>query len=240
MEIGVYGLGRFGYFWASVLAKHFEVFSYSRNQKRETPAGVQRVSEDELLRIPTLFLCTAISAFEEVVQRIAAKLQPGSLLIDTCSVKTHPVRIMERYAPPNVDILATHPMFGPDSAQQGMSGLPMVLCPVRLKDERLSFWSDFFRSIGLRVLTMSPEEHDRDAAFTQGITHYVGRVLADLGLEESKIATLGYKKLLEIKEQTCNDPWQLFLDLQRFNPYTKEMRDRLHSALLRILDKLEG
>jgi prephenate dehydrogenase len=87
---------------------------------------------------------------------------------------------------------------------------------------------------------MSPQEHDRKAAYTQGITHYVGRVLADLDLEPSPISTLGYHKLLEIREQTCNDPWQLFLDLQRFNPYTKEMRERLHRSLDRMLKQLEG
>ncbi len=27
-----------------------------------------------------------------------------------------------------------------------------------------------------------------------------------------------------VVEQTCNDPLQLFADLQRYNPYTKQMR----------------
>ena len=42
---------------------------------------------------------------------------------------------------------------------------------------------------------------------------------------------MGYNKLLEIVEQTCNDPWQLFLDLQRYNPHTREMRARLEKSL---------
>ncbi len=86
---------------------------------------------------------------------------------------------------------------------------------------------------------MTPRQHDREAAFTQGITHFVGRVLDDLNLEESSMATLGYRKLLEIREQTCNDPWQLFLDLQRLNPYTEEMRQSLGRSLMRILEQLE-
>ncbi len=65
---------------------------------------------------------------------------------------------------------------------------------------------------------MTPDEHDREAAFTQGVAHYIGRVLSDLGIQRSPIGTVGYNKLLEIVEQTCNDPWQLFLDLQRYNP----------------------
>lgn len=86
---------------------------------------------------------------------------------------------------------------------------------------------------------MSAEEHDREAAFTQGITHFIGRVLKDMNLKPSPIATMGYRKLLEIVEQTCNDPWQLFLDLQQYNPYTKEMRNQLQTSFQRILSSLD-
>jgi len=239
MKVGVYGLGRFGYFWAESLAQHFSVTAYSRSSGRQTPEGVQRVSENELLQSSVLFICTAISAFEEVICKISKKLSPGTLLIDTCSVKSHPVAVMERNVSEGVEILATHPMFGPDSAKHGFDGLPMVMCPVRIEEKRLAEWKSFFQSLGLRILIMTPQQHDREAAFTQGITHFVGRVLADLNLEESNMATLGYRKLLEIREQTCNDPWQLFLDLQRLNPYTEEMRQSLSRSLMRILDQLE-
>lgn len=239
MEAGVYGLGRFGTFWAGTLARHLSVGGWSRNPGRPVPAGVRAVSEDEVLRAPALFLCVAISAFEEVVTRIASRVAPGVIVFDTCSVKVHPVRVMERLLPANVEIVASHPMFGPDSARNGLAGLPMILSPVRAADERVRWWSRFFGSLGLRVVRMTPEEHDREAAFTQGVTHYVGRVLADFGLASSPIGTVGYNKLLEIIEQTCNDPWQLFVDLQRYNPFTAAMRARLHQSLARIMSTLE-
>jgi prephenate dehydrogenase len=240
MDVGIYGLGRFGGFWAATLARHLAVGAWSRSADRPVPPGAVHASEDEVLRAPVLFLCVAISAFEEVVARIAPRVAAGTLVIDTCSVKVHPVRVMERLLPPGVEIMASHPMFGPDSARDGLAGLPMILCPVRASADKVERWSGFFRSLGLRVVRMSPEEHDREAAFTQGVTHYVGRVLADLGLARSQIGTVGYHKLLEIIEQTCNDPWQLFLDLQRYNPYTAAMRARLHDSLERILSTLEG
>lgn len=239
MEVGVYGLGRFGYYWASLLSKHLTVKGYSRNPERKTPEGIDRVSENELLKLPVLFICTAISAFDEVVRRIAGRLKPGSLLLDTCSVKIHPVKIMEKYISTDVDVLATHPMFGPDSARNGVAGFPIILCPVRISDGRMDYWKRFFQSLGMKIVLMSPQEHDYEAAFTQGITHYIGRVLSDLNLKPSDIATLGYRNLLAIMDQTCNDPWQLFLDLHRYNPHTRQMRDRLHESLERVMTKLE-
>ena len=41
-------------------------------------------------------------------------------------------------------------------------------------------------------------------------------------------------------EQTCNDSHQLFVDLQRFNPHTVEMRRRVEAALAVVTEPLDG
>jgi len=146
---------------------------------------------------------------------------------------------MLRLLPGTAAVMGTHPMFGPDSARTGIAGLPMILCPARIAAREQEHWRELFAGMGLKVSLMSPDEHDREAAFTQGITHYIGRVLSDLGVRKSPIATVGYTRLLEIMEQTCNDPWQLFLDLQRYNPYTREMRARLESSLRAIMTAID-
>ncbi len=240
MRVGVYGLGRFGSFWAQVLARHAEVRAWSRDPSHVAPPGVTRAGEDEVLAEPAVFFCVAISAFEEVLVRTAPRIPPGTLVMDTCSVKSHPAALMERLLPPSVSALATHPMFGPDSAGESLEGLPMVLCPVRIDPDELERWRRFFASLGLSVAVMDPDEHDRQAAFTQGVTHYLGRVLKDLGVAPSAIGTVGYRRLLEIVDQTCNDPWQLFLDLQRFNPHTREMRERLGRSLEAVMAAIDG
>lgn len=240
MKVGVYGLGRFGSFWAGLLSRRFTVCGYSRSSNRPTPAGVLRVSETQVLDCDILFLTVAISAMEEVVARIAPRVDPGCLVFDTCSVKVHPINVMRRLLPEGVDIIGTHPMFGPDSGRSGVEGLPLVYCPVRATDDEISFWRTTFQELGLEVKDLTPEQHDREAAYTQGVTHFIGRVLDDLGLKPSTISTIGYSKLLEIIEQTCNDPWQLFLDLQHYNPYTADMRIALYASLQKIKDQLES
>jgi len=240
MTIGIYGLGRFGSFWSELLARSADVCAYARSPDRPTPAGVRRVGEDEVLSQPVLMLCVAISAVEEVLTRARGRIPAGTLVMDTCSVKTWPVSLMERLLPPAVSVMGTHPMFGPDSARGGVTGLPMILCPARIAAREVERWREFFSSLGLSVSLMTPDEHDREAAFTQGIAHYIGRVLSDLGVRSSSIGTMGYRKLLEIVEQTCNDPWQLFLDLQRYNPHTREMRERLEASLRSVMAAIDG
>lgn len=240
MTVGVYGLGRFGSFWAELLARSVPVRAYSRSPERPTPTGVKRVGEDEVLAQPAIFFCVAISALEEVLRRTRGRLSREVLVMDTCSVKTYPVTLMEKLLPATVSILGTHPMFGPDSAAAGVAGLPMIFCPVRISARDQETWRALFSSIGLSVSVMSADDHDRQAAFTQGVAHYLGRVLSDLGVRRSPIGTVGYNKLLEIVEQTCNDPWQLFLDLQRFNPYTREMRERLEKSLRAVMAAIDN
>lgn len=239
MTVGVYGLGRFGSFWAAELSKACVVRAFSRDPSRPVPPGVTRVGEEELATLPIIFICVAISAMEEVLTRIGGALKPGSLVMDTCSVKSYPVGLMQRILPLGVSVLGTHPMFGPDSGGAGVQGLPMILCPARIADSELEKWKGFFTKLGLSVAVMSPRAHDEEAAFTQGVTHYIGRVLKDLGVGPSPIATLGYRRLLEIVEQTCNDPWQLFLDLQRYNPYTRRMRARLAGSIQAVMAAID-
>jgi prephenate dehydrogenase len=198
------------------------------------------VGEDELLSQPVIILCVAISAVDDVLRQMRGRLSPGVTVMDTCSVKTYPVELMRRLLPESASILGTHPMFGPDSAREGVSGLPMILCPARVAAKETEQWREFFSGMGLAVSVMSPDDHDREAAFTQGVAHYVGRVLADLGVRRSAIGTMGYNKLLEIMEQTCNDPWQLFLDLQRYNPYTREMREKLERSIRSIMTAIDA
>ena len=69
MDIGVYGLGRFGSFWAGCLASAgCNVKAYSRSE-HPLPSGVERGTEDEVLSAPYLFFAVSISSFEDVLKR---------------------------------------------------------------------------------------------------------------------------------------------------------------------------
>ncbi len=236
-KIGIYGLGRFGLFWANLLSQNFEVIGYNRTERDFS--GITLGSREEVLSCSALFFCVSISSMKEVLQQCAQHIGRDTVVFDTCSVKCYPAKLMQEMLPSETQIIATHPMFGPDSGRNGVAGLPLVFSPLKADDKTQGFWRDYFLSIGLDVLEMTPEEHDREAAVTQGITHVIGRVLGGLDLGPSRIGTLGYRKILEVVEQTCNDPYQLFMDLQHYNPYTHSMRLRLKQSLDEVMQALE-
>ena len=238
MKVAVYGLGRFGSFWAECLYKAgCDVIAYSRSA-HEMPEGVRRAEEEEVLNAPYLFFCVAISALEGLLKRVGEKIGRETVVMDTCSVKIYPSRWMKENIPSAKTIIATHPMFGPDSGRDGIEGLPIVMCPVSAENDDYRVMKGLFASMGLTVLEMSAEEHDEEAAYSQGVTHFVGRTLNQMGMKPTPIATQGYRNLMTIVEQTCNDPLQLFYDLQRYNPYAKEMRLSLQVAIEKVLNAL--
>ena len=60
-----------------------------------------------------------------------------------------------------------------------------------------------------------------------------------MNLNSTRIDTLGYKKILEVVEQTCNDSLQLFCDLQNYNPYSSKMRERMRESIEKVNITLE-
>jgi prephenate dehydrogenase len=238
----IIGFGRFGKLLATVLREEFSVvvFDVRENREEAQELGVEFTNFERACQASTIFFCVPISEFEQAIRDAAPHLKPGTLVMDTCSVKVHPVEVMRRELPGTVEALATHPLFGPDSAKDSLEGLRIVFCPLRVSQERLDFWRDFWQRRGVSVIEKTPAEHDRLAAYSQGITHFLGRMLGELNLCSTEITTKGFEDILGVIEQTNHDTWQLFFDLQHYNPYTAEMRDKLVQAFNAILAKLDS
>lgn len=45
--------------------------------------------------------------------------------------------------------------------------------------------------------------------------------------------------LLNINSLVANDTWQLFLDMHQYNPYVKEIRQKLIDQLIKLDKKIE-
>lgn len=240
-NISIIGYGRFGEVWAEFLKQDFNVFVADKKKIKPSAKikGVSFVNLKEALQKEVIFLCIPISAFEDFLTKNAAKFNPEATVLDVCSVKVYPVDLMKKHLPRGCQIIGTHPMFGPDSIKEGKDDLPTVMSRVRQKPATYDFWRKYFARRGLRVVEITPRQHDKLASESQSITFYIGRVLGELDLKPTKIDTLGFRKLREIIDQTCNDTWQLFYDLQTKNPYGEGVRRRVERSFKKINRELQ-
>ena len=186
-----------------------------------------------------IFFCVPISSFEEVIKAHKKYFREDNLLVDVLSVKLHPLNVFTKYLKGSkTQALLTHPMFGPDSSRRGFAGLPMIIDQFKTDEVTYNFWKEYFRKKKLTVIEMSAREHDKLAASSQGLTHFIGRLLEAIDFKATPIDSLGTKQLLAVKEQTCNDTWRLFSDLQHYNPYTRKMRITLGKKYDKLYNKL--
>jgi prephenate dehydrogenase len=240
MKLGIIGYGRMGRLLTRYLAQDFHVSVYDPHVDTE-PArshGANPVDFAEICRQPAILPLVPISAFEGVIQSIAPHLQPGTLLIDACSVKMKPVAAMQQYLPPEVHILGTHPMFGPDSAADTLFGGKIVLCPVRIPDQRYREIFTYLEKHGLKVIEATPEEHDEQISASLFLAHFVGRTLIEAEAGPVEIDTKGYRRLMKILLTVENDSWQLFEDMYHYNPFAPQMRARWEAAMAAVGAKL--
>jgi prephenate dehydrogenase len=240
--IGIIGFGRFGKLMTRYLAEDCQVMVYDRNRDSEEIASRGGIASSlpEVCRQPTVVLAVPISSMVEVLEIIRGQLTPGSLVIDVCSVKVLPVAWMVDLLPQEVGILGTHPMFGPDSASDTLAGKKIVLCRERSSDERYGRVKRYLLSKGLIVIETTPDEHDREISVSLALTHTIGRALAEFDARPQQIDTEGYKRLLHILEVVENDTWQLFEDMNRYNPHAPAKRKAFLKALQDIDAALTG
>ncbi|MCX6773944.1 MAG: prephenate dehydrogenase/arogenate dehydrogenase family protein, partial [Candidatus Micrarchaeota archaeon] len=156
-KVGIFGYGRFGQVMAGLLRGSFDVYVTNRSDKSALAKenGVKFLSQKELLEsCDTVFLCVPISEVEQVLK--GNKFREDSVVIDTCSVKEYPVEMMIKYLPIEARIIASHPMFGPDSIKNGASGLNFVIHNVRCDKETFDSWFSYFKGLGFSMVDLSP------------------------------------------------------------------------------------
>ena len=241
-KVSIIGFGRFGKTLYRLLKDDFSITIYNRSSldlssvdRNITIAKtISKIYESEII-----FYCVPISSFESVIKTHKKYFKHNHVLIDVLSVKMFPLFVLNKYLKnTKTQVLLAHPMFGPDSAKNGFEGLPMILDRFMTSADTYSFWKKYFESKKLNVIEMSALEHDRIAANSQGLTHFIGRLLEEVNFSPTLIDSLGAKKLYEVKDQTCNDTWQLFSDLQQYNPFTKQMRLKLGQAYDKLYNRL--
>ncbi|MEI6327190.1 MAG: prephenate dehydrogenase/arogenate dehydrogenase family protein [Candidatus Roizmanbacteria bacterium] len=227
-KVAIVGCGRFGKTLNRLFENDFEVRMFHHTDRPQDIFGFA----------DTVFYCVPIESFERLLKKHVAYID-HHLLVDVLSVKEYPKKMFAKHLKNTTGrALLTHPLFGPDSSKGGFAGLPIVLDRNTSTPEEYTFWKQYFEKNGLNVFEMTAKAHDKMVVNSQGLTHFIGRLVQQMHLHPSPIDTVGAQKLFEIMQQTCHDSWQLFENLQTYNAYTKKMRIRLGVAYDHLYEKL--
>lgn len=234
--IGLIGLGAFGRLTAAHLGAHFPLIGYDP-AVTDAPKGVTLRPLAEVAACDAVILATPVPALSATIAAINPYLCSGAVVLDVGSVKVIPAQKMLAELPSYVDIIGTHPMFGPQSARGGVRGLKIVICPIRGRDRPLAGY--LRKTFGLDAIIATPEAHDREAAMVQGLTHLIAKVLVEMEPLPRHMTTASFDLLSKAVDMVRHDAPEVFYAIERMNPYAPEVRRRFFALAAELADSLE-
>lgn len=181
----------------------------------------------------------------EVVRQVAPHMHSGSLIMDVTSVKSEPVRAMKTYAPRGVEVLGTHPMFGP--TMLSLSGQTIIFTPV---EGRTGVWLQRIRSLfesdGAKIEILGAEEHDEIMAVVQALTHFayigIGAALKSLDFDvqrSHRFMSPVYEIMIDFVGRILDQNPELYASIQ-MNPKAAAVRQAFVAECMRLCEKADA
>ena len=211
-----------------------------------------------------IIIATPISSFENVLNSIKDNLKTGSILTDTCSVKTGVSKIFEKINLKNSVCIPGHPVAGIENSgpKAGFADLFKnkwtILTPSKSTDENtIQKVSNFWESLGSKVKIMSDEDHDKILTFTSHLPHVVAYNIVKTSMshdEEVKDDIIKYSAggLRDFTRIAASDPimWRdIFIDnsaliiqaidkfIKNLDEFKKAISDKDSKKLIEIFEK---
>lgn len=243
-KISIIGFGNFGKFAAKHLSKlnELEVYvtDFVNKEKEAEELGLKFVSLEKALENKVIIIAVPMENFESTIINISDKILSGSLVLDVCSLKIFSCDLMEKYLSKDIEIIGTHPLFGPQSASSSINGMKIVLCNINANNESISAVKNICETLGLEVIFATPEEHDKQMASSQALVHFICQAINQTGLKRVDMSTKTFNDLMNIADIVKNDTPALFNNIETMNPFAQELRDKFISEAVKINEDLKN
>lgn len=240
-SLSIIGVGAFGELAAKHLAPHFDLILHDPNKDLRAFAESLQAragSLKEAAACDAIILAVPVQQIKSVLEEISPLLKKDAIVVDVASVKVKPADFMKQILPPTVKIIATHPLFGPQSGKNGIQGLNIALCPIR--GNSANALRRFCRkTLGLQVFMTTPEEHDKEMAYVQGLTHLISKVVVSLDLPDFRFKTKTYDLMQQMIGMVRHDSDALFKAIAKENPYSQEAKESFFEAARKLEKRLE-
>jgi prephenate dehydrogenase len=232
-DIGMIGTGRFGEYFARQLER---VGHHVHRYDPAIPEIAGRAARARACGARLAIYAVPIRNLEAALLETRSELGPATVVMDVCSVKMIPCDLLTTHLPPHIAGVGTHPVFGPHSAPVSCASQRLALCaPPRRAGPAdiaaLAFARSILATLGVSIIECTPEEHDRQMARSQFLTHFIGRGAERCGIERVALSTRTHDALMDIVDIVTQDTWTLFEDMAAFNPMAAAARAEFLAAL---------
>ncbi|KAH7350102.1 prephenate dehydrogenase [Plectosphaerella cucumerina] len=176
--VGLIGMGDMGKMYAQKLsAAGWKILACDREEKyealREEFAGnnnIQICPNGHHVSRASDYIIYSVEA--AVIANVVAQYGPstklGAIVGGQTSCKDPEIKALERYLPPDVDIVSCHSLHGPGVDPRGQ---PLVIIAHRAAPVSVAKVEAVLSVLGSKHVHLSAQQHDRITADTQAVTH---------------------------------------------------------------------
>jgi prephenate dehydrogenase len=138
-----------------------------------------------------IVLCTPIAQMRPLVEQMLPALKPGAIVTDVGSVKANIVRDLESLVEKvGAHFVGSHPMAGAEKMGVAAARADLflnavsIITPTRKTNKTAAARiAGLWKSVGARVLRLTPERHDELVSRSSHLPHVVAATLANLVLD---------------------------------------------------------
>ena len=238
MRICIIGLGLIGGSFALAIRKHslavriFGVDASPRNAEKALELGLvdELTTFDRATEVADMVvLATPVDVIPHLAIKLLNRVNDNQTVVDLGSTKEELCEIISQH-PRRARFVAAHPMWGtehcgPEAAVEGaFAGCNTVLCEVEQSDEKaVAEVEHIFTKIGMKIMRMSPAQHDTHAAYVSHISHITSFILATTVLEKEResdtilnLAGGGFESTVRLAKSSP-DMWIPILTQNKYN-----------------------
>ena len=238
MRICIIGLGLIGGSFALAIRKHslaeriFGVDASPRNAEKALELGLvdELTTFDRATEVADMVvLATPVDVIPQLAIKLLNRVNDNQTVVDLGSTKEELCEIISQH-PRRARFVAAHPMWGtehsgPEAAVEGaFAGCNTVLCEVEQSDEKaVAEVEHIFTKIGMKIMRMSPAQHDTHAAYVSHISHITSFILATTVLEKEResdtilnLAGGGFESTVRLAKSSP-DMWIPILTQNKYN-----------------------
>lgn len=230
--IGIVGYGNFGKVIAHHLFPQNKIVIYTTQHIEPTGRISIATSYETVTQVADIIIpAVPIRHFEQTIKKLAETIKPQTVVMDICSVKEYPTRIMQQHLSKN-PLIASHPMFGPNSiAKKGsIAHMKFVLHNISTDISLYEKLKIYFQQLGVNIVEITPGEHDQLASKSQFFTLLIGEVSQQMKLTQTIIDTPGTTALLDALEFSGADR-HIIEDMITYNRFCKPLLQKSILAL---------
>jgi chorismate mutase/prephenate dehydrogenase len=210
-------------------------------------AGLAEV-EDRLDAYAAVLVAVPLARTAEVVEALVARAAAAPrppLFIEISSIKAPLAPVLERARRGGVRVLALHPMFGPGKSLY--EPLTFVLGSQRDPDVERREIEPFLSHPYTRLVVVPFAHHDRLMGWLLGLAHLTnllfGAALGRSGIAPEELhdcASTTFLRQAATARSVLGEDADLYLDIQRLNPFRSEVYHAAREALAHLEGLVEA